>query len=119
MCNPQTVISLPHGAHLSSQPVTLVLTFFLPVDMTDRRVSAGKCIPPPLSLESRGVWPCPASVRQRTSVGPRREKTTRGSVSKDFCATDADPRQALEIPWADVAFQGVFFFSKPQIKEWL
>ena len=41
MCNPQTVISLPHGAHLSSQPVTLVLTFFLPVDMTDILVENG------------------------------------------------------------------------------
>lgn len=95
MWNPQTIISLPHGAPLSSQPVTLLLTFFLPVDMTDRRVSAGKSIPHPIS-GGGGSLPCPVSVRQRASVGRRKGKATRGSVNEDsFCATDANPRQAF------------------------
>lgn len=51
MWDPQTIISFPHEAHFSSQPVALVLTFFLPVDLADRGISAGKCTPPP-SLES-------------------------------------------------------------------
>lgn len=107
MWNPQTIISLPHGAPLSSQPVTLVLTFFLPVDMTDRRVSAGKSIPHPISGGGELTMSCICEAESISGAEEGKghtQKCKRGLILCNRCKPKAS------ICKADTTFQ---LFFKP------